>query len=354
MNYFSWLEAEAGLSSAALTVRAQTISPNDTGRLRWPSVMPRQNIDSVDISTITTIDFRPVAERREWNARGRVVHLPTPKRGVLSLVPIETTHRIEEYEMQKLLERTLGNQDVFRRIVGADLPVRVDTLVGANYRRIEVDVFDAWALGQCTVKNPEDNTTYTASYGFDAARYTTAGTAWNNGGVNAYNELMTWLRTATDLVGPIAGVMLRQATLNVITEDAPNPLAFNSAVQPTARQVEQRISDTLGLPSFTFVVNEDTTSPYTDVGFAQTKTKVWPAQRVAAIPANDFIGSVGFAPVARAIELAGVTPEARIDTNGMVAYRFPKNDGKELQLDVQVNAIPLPVEQRIAVINAGV
>lgn len=352
MNYFEFLEQELNLSSAALTVRAQTISPNDNGRLRWTAVMPRQDIPDVDISTITTIDFRPVAERREWNARGRVVHIPIPKRGVLSLVPIESTHRIDEYELTKLLIRVANNQQLFRDIVGADIPRRVDTLVGANYRAIERDVFNAWALGQVTVKNPEDNTTYTASYGFDSTRYTTAGTAWN-ATANAYNDFVAWLRNAIDAVGPIGGVMLRQATLNEVVLDAPNPFAFNTAVPPTIPNVEQRIQDTLGV-QFGFAVNEDTIAPYTDVGFAQTKTKVWPVGRVAVIPANDFIGSVGFAPIARAFEVAGVAPEARIDVNGMTAYRLVKNDGKELQVDVQVNAIPLPIEQRIFVINAGV
>lgn len=353
MNFLSWLEAELGLTSAALTVRAQTISPNDNGRLRWPVVMPRVEIPSVDIQTITQMDFRPVGERRDWNARGRTVHIPTPKRGELSLIPIETTHRIEEYEMQKLAERTLGNQDLFRQIVRASLPDRVDVLAAANYRRIEVDVFNSWALGQVVVRNPEDNSSYTATYGFDAARYPTAGTAWNIA-ASAFNELIIHYRAAVDLMGPIAGCMLRQATLNEILLDAPVAFGFPAGTPPTQTQVEDRIRQMFGQP-FGFAVNEDTVGPYTDAGgFAQTKTKVWPVGRVAFIPQNDFVGTTGFAPVLRAIEIAGLTPQARIDINGMTAYRFPKNDGKELQMDVQVNAIPLPNEQRIYVVNAGV
>jgi hypothetical protein len=352
MNYFAWLEQEAGLTSAALTVRAQAISPNDNGRLRWPAVMPRVDIPDIDIQTITNIDFRPVAERRGWNAPGRIVHLPTPKRGELSLVPIETTHRIEEYEMTKLLTRTLGNQDVFRQIIRASLPARVDVLTGANYRRIEIDVFNSWQNGTVTVRNPRDNSTYTVSYGFDAARYVTPGTTWA-AATNAFNELTASIRTAQDYIGPVGGVMLRQSTLNEIIADAPNPFSFNSAVQPTTREIENRLTDMFGIP-FGFAVNEDTTSPYTDVGFAQTKTKVWQTGKVAFIPANDFIGTTGFAPVGRAIELAGVNPDARIDVNGMTVYRFSKNDGKEFQMDAQVNAIPLPDENRIFVMNVGV
>jgi hypothetical protein len=59
-------------------------------------------------------------------------------------------------------------------------------------------------------------------------------------------------------------------------------------------------------------------------------------------------------PTLRAMEIAGVAPDARIDVNGMVAYRLVKNDGKELEVQVQANAVPRPNEQNISVINAGV
>jgi hypothetical protein len=221
-----------------------------------------------------------------------------------------------------------------------------------------VDVFTAWALGQITVRNPQFGHTYTTSYQIAAGRYQTAGTAWTDAGVNAYNEFMAWLRdTSTSLIGgPIAGVMLRQATLNVIQADAPNILTNIAGIQPTVRQIEQRIQDELGdlAPNFRFVVNEDTVQVYSGAGLAQTTTKVWAAQRVAAIPAGRFIGETSFVPTLRAMEIAGVAPDARIDVNGMVAYRLVKNDGKELEVQVQANAVPRPNEQNISVINAGV
>lgn len=355
MNFFTWLEEEKKLTNAALTVLAQAIPPNDNGRLLWDTVMPRQDIPSVDISQLYTLDFRPAAERREWNAPARPFALPIPKSRDITVIPVEMAHKIEEYELQKLAERAAGvNQDIFRRVIGAQIPDRVRAMALANYRRIELEVFRAWLSGNVTVRNPADNSSYVASYGIDASRYATAGTAWSDVGVNAYNELLAWARdVASGLVGGLAGVMLRQATMNAIAADAPVTLG-STAGSATLTQVEQRLTDALGT-AFRFAVNERTVAEYTRAeGWATTNTKVFTAQRVAAIPASGSVGSTGFAPVLRAMEVAGQNPDAGIDVNGMTAYRFTQNQGKELEIDVQCNPIPLPNEQAIAVINVGV
>ena len=77
------------LSPAALTVTAQTISPNDQGRLRWDVFFPRQDVDSVDLHEVTTLDFRPVSDRREWNSPGRLIPDKTPDLRDISIVPVE-------------------------------------------------------------------------------------------------------------------------------------------------------------------------------------------------------------------------------------------------------------------------
>ena len=61
----SWIEAVDELTPAALTVRAQTVDPTDQGRLYWSGFAPRQNVDSVNLADVTTLDDRPVADRRE-------------------------------------------------------------------------------------------------------------------------------------------------------------------------------------------------------------------------------------------------------------------------------------------------
>lgn len=356
MTYFAWIAQERALSAAALTVRAQTISPNDQGRLLWDVFFPRRNVDSVRLSQIAQLDFRPVADRREWNARGRNIPLRTPNTAELEMTPIESYFKIGEKEIQDLEERTLGNSAIFRQIVGATIPERTDSLAQANFRRLDVDAMTAWALGTVTSMNPEtgDTTTVTFTTGWDAARYTTAATAWDNAAVNAYDQLMSWLMSAVDYVGSVQGVMLRRATLNAIQADAPNLLAMpGSNIKPTVAQVEARIQDELS-SNFKFYVNENTQDLFTDGGVTTARTKVWPTGRVAAIPSGEVVGFTAFAPVARAFDISRASPDAQIDVRGQTAYIDVENAGRGFTEECQMNALALPQEANTFVINAGV
>lgn len=355
MANLSYLGQEPTLSSAALTVRVQAVSPLDNGRggqLLYDAFFPRRDVDSVKLSEITTLDFRPVADRREWNARGRAVQLVTPPLRDIEMVPVESYFKIDEYEIQRLTERTFGNQALFRQQIGATIPERTVNLAIANNRRLEVDAFTAWALGQVTARNPQTGATQTVSFGFSSSRYTTAGTAWNVA-TNAYTAFTTWLQSARDLVGSFQGVMLRQATLNEIILDAPNQNSYNSAVPTTMRGVEQRIQDEFGT-AFQFYVNENSEDVYTGAGLTVARTKIWPTGYVALVPAGERVGTTAFAPVARAYEQAQGAPNAGINVRGMTAYSDISNGGRELTVECQVNALPIPNEQQLAVINAGV
>lgn len=352
MADFSWLEKEDELTSEALTVRAQAISPNDDGTLLWDAFLPRMDVDSVKIDEITSLDFRPAADRREWNQSGRVIPLKTPDMRAIEMVPIESRFHLGEREIQALSERTMGNEDLFRRIVMSRIPDRVDSLVMADYRRLEVDAMEAWSKGQVTVMNPETGTTYTAAFGFPATRLQTAGTAWDVA-ANAYNEFLAWLEDAIDAIGPLSGAMMRLATLQVIQADAPNPLDRSGTVQPTRTQLQQRLQDELGMP-FTLYVNERTVDVFSDGGKASARTKIWPAQYVAAVPAGTAVGQTAFAPVARAMELDARVPAAGIDVRGVTVYHNAGADGKSLEIEAQVNAMPVPDEQRVFTIDAGV
>lgn len=350
MAYFSWMGQMAALSPAALTIRAQTISPNDEGNLLWDAFFPRRNVDSIRAQTVGTIDFRPVGDRREWNQRGRVIPTRTPSTREIEMIPIETTFSIDEYEIQKLEERTLGNEALFRQIVGVDIPTRTDALVAANYRRVEVDTFTAWALGQITAKDPQTGNTGVLSFGFDAARYTTAPTAWNNGAVNAYDLFIAWLESAVDYVGPLAGAMMRLATFKAIQVDAPRD---NAALMLTRAQVLSRVQDDIGGP-FQFYINENTQDIFADGGLDVVRTKVWPTAKVAAVPQGEGVGNVDFAPVARAMEIARGAPDAGIDIRGQTVYTDISGAGRHLTVEAQVNAMPNPNENRVFVIDAGV
>jgi hypothetical protein len=67
-----------------------------------------KNVDSVDLDDVTTLDYRPASDRREWNQRGRLIPVKTardpkgfhrPDRGQLPL------GRVRAAEAQRALDR---------------------------------------------------------------------------------------------------------------------------------------------------------------------------------------------------------------------------------------------------------
>ena len=335
------------LSPASLTVVAQTISAQNTGRLRWPIFFPRQDVNSIDLKEVTTIDFRPVSDRREWNSRGRLIPDITPPVRELSLIPVESYYKWDEFEIQKLSERANANSEVINQILGRSIPGKVAQLVEANNRRIEVDAFTAWATGTNVAKNPQTGTTTTVSYQFPSDRLTTAGTAWDDAGQNAYDLLISFLEDAQDKVGPVVGVVLRTALHRAIHADAPNgPLG---TIIPRGRLAEQ-VSDDLGIP-FNFFLFDDTVDVFNDGGTATTSTNVWPAGYIAAVPSGGVVGRTVFAPVIRAMEIAQASGSPGIDTRGQTVYYEESVMGRDLTVEVQVNPFTIPNEQRVRVEN---
>jgi hypothetical protein len=356
MPDFAWMADEEDLSPAALTVRAQALQADDNGRLVWDQFFPRRDVDSVDVDDITVIDDRPTADRREWNARGRLIPIRTPEQRRLSIVPIEAYDKIEEKEMQKLAETAAMSgadpRTVYRNIIGVRIPDRVDRLAMADYRRLEVDTMQAWSAGTVTQRSPQDaSKTYTMSYNFAAGRYETAATAWNDGSVNAYEEFVAWYQDAIDDAGPGAGAVMRRATRDAIVADAPTGIGGESLEIP---QVEARIRQRLGT-DFRFFLMENTVDIFTDGGVTRVRTKIWPVGRVAFVPAGISVGNTLFAPVKRAMDLVGqVGKPAGIDIRGVTIYYEEANLGRELTIEAQLNAAPAPNENLIRVINAGV
>lgn len=335
------------LSPASLTVVAQTISAQNTGRLRWPIFFPRQNVDSIDLREVTTTDYRPVSDRREWNSRGRLIPDITPPIRELSLIPVESYYKWDEREIQKLSEGSLGNSEIINQILGRSIPGKVAQLVEANNRRIEVDAFTAWATGTNVAKNPQTGTTHTVSFNFPADRLTTAGTAWDDAGQNAYDLLITFLEDAQDKIGPVVGVVLRTALHRAIHADAPNgPLG---TIIPRGRLAEQ-VSDDLGIP-FNFFIFDDTVDIFNDGGTATTSTNVWPAGYIAAVPSGGVVGKTVFAPVVRAMEIARASGAPGIDQRGQTVYYEESVMGRDLTVEVQVNPFTIPNEQRLRVEN---
>jgi hypothetical protein len=335
------------LSPASLTVVAQTISANNTGRLRWPLFFPRRNVDSVDLREVTTTDFRPVSDRREWNSRGRLISTVAPPTRELSMIPVEGYYKWDEYEINKLSAQAAGNSEVINQIIGRSIPSKVAQIVEANDRRIEVDAFTAWATGTNVAKNPQTGTTHTVSFGFPSDRLTTAGTAWDDTGQNAYDLLISFLEDAQDKIGPVVGVVLRTALHRAIHADAPNgPLG---TIIPRGRLAEA-VSDDLGIP-FNFFLFDDTLDVYTDGGTTTSAVNVWPAGYIAAVPSGGVVGSTVFAPVVRAMEVARQSGAPGIDQRGQTVFYEESVMGRDLTVEVQVNPLTIPNEQKLRVEN---
>lgn len=347
---FTWMAQVEELAPTALTVRAQTLSPNDNGRLLWDIFFPRADVDSVNLQDVSTLDDRPAADRREWGARGRLIPILTPAQRKMRIVPIEAYDKINELEMQHLMEGAFGNSAIVQDVIGVRIPDRTDRLAMADYRRLELDAMQAWATGTIIQRNPQNAAqTYTASFGFPSSRIQTASTAWN-AAANAYNEFIAWYEDGIEAVGPGEGAVLRLATLREILADAPD---LPNGVSMTRSQLADRVSQDIGQP-FQFFVIENSLDVFDDGGTAVTRTKVWPAEQVAFVPAGREVGRTAFAPVVRAMELSAQVPEASIDVRGVTVYHDSGNGGRELEIDAQLNAMPLPDESKVFVIDAGV
>lgn len=352
MNYFAWLAQEEALTNEALTIRAQQIAPDDVDETLQDIFMPRRNVDSVRLSEIGTIDFRPVSDRREWNARGRQINTITPDLAEMEFIPVEDYFKIAEREIQKYAESTRGNMSVFRDIIRASLPDRVDDLALANIRRLEVDMFKAWSTGTIVVRHPHTGATQTVSYGFDTGRYQTAATAWDDAGLDAYAEFIAWAEDGIDEIGSAGGAVLRRATYRAIQADAPTGI---NGVPLTRGQFEDQVRADLGV-DFRFYILETEFDIYTTGGLETTRTALWPAETIALLPANIQVGNMCYAPVVRAYDIVGGLANAasEIDVRGQNVYREVENGGRALTTECQVNAFPLPDERRMWVIDVGV
>jgi len=350
---FNWLDKEVNLTDAALTVRAQAVAALDPGAILSPAFFPRVDARSVRLRDITTLIARPVSDRREWNAPGRQIPLKVPSFRDVEMLPVEGYFKMEEQEMQRLIEGAAGNEAVFRSIVGPEIPVRTDGLVVANMRRIDLDAFRAWGTGIVTVRNPQGSgADKVVDFQFDSSRYVTpsAWTATPSTGT-AFSEFMVETYNAQNLIGSLRGAVMRLSTYQAMQNTA--PLRVGQAYPLSRAELEAILSAEFGGP-FSLIVFEDTVEVFNDGGQEYTSTKIWPAQTVAWIPASGIIGSTYYAPVVSAYGLAAANPGMEIDVNGMTVVKTISNEGKELGVRCQVNALAVPNEQALYVVNAGV
>jgi hypothetical protein len=350
-------DAQDVIAGPSLTVQAQAIGfeqVDPAGMYLFPQFFPFMDADGIDIESLFALDYRPAATRREWNAHGKEIPVRTPELQGLTMVPIEGRNGIGEEELHRIRQQAGGNQALFLNAIGARIPDRVRMLVEAVYRRTELDAARAWYAGDIVAKHPTGGASFTTSLGFDAARVATAQTAWNDGGTNAYDELVAWLADAAALVGNIVGVMTSRLVYNTIRGDAPNILDYgNQGVQAGRSNLESMISDDIGQP-FRFILNETQVDVFTDGGSAVTRTRVWDESYVSVIPQGGQIGSTFRAPVESAYDALAEDPAAPIDVRGVAVRGEKENKGKYLDLLAQANWLSVPYEANVASIDTGI
>ncbi len=344
---FNWLDVIESLSATNLTIREQTRLAENPLDLRYRAIFPRISVGSVRLSTITTVDFRPIGGRREWNAQGREVPEKLGPAREFEMVPINPTHHIDERQMQLLNES--GYEELKRRgIIGAveSWPTR---LADAAERQLEVDAFEAWYTGTITVMDPKTGTTVSVSLGFDqTSTYPTPGSPWDDPGEDAYLNMLLAIQAAQDKMGPIGAVRTRRAVISAIVADAPDG---PNGLRPTITSLQERVREE-GFPDINLVIDERTYDAWTDGGSATTRTKYVPAGKMAFQPVGGSVGATYVAPVARAYDF--LQGNNRSLANGVVIFRSAKNDGKTLLIEAQENAIPMPDEDKTYVVDTGV
>jgi hypothetical protein len=355
----TWMGAEDALTSAELTVRAQAVPPDNTGELFWDAFFETRDVRSPTIRNILAQEeIRYTADRREMNARGRLIPFDMVGTELITITPIESYFRLEEAEINELFFQAQGNTDTFRRLVGVELPDRVDRLARANNRRVEVDCFRAWTTGTLISRNPQlGHVSQTFSYGIDPTRINTAATAWDDPGENAYALFRSWFRTAEQNVGRIEGVVLRQAVYDAIMEDAASAITIGliPTLTLTRDEFERRVRSELNRPNFRFFIMESTLTEFADGGVNNlTEVELWPEGFIGAIPAVGAPGFVAYAPVKRAYEISRAVPEAKIQLNRNTVYVESGGNGRNVTYECQMFAMPILREDKIFVTDTGV
>ena len=353
MERFAWILAFLGLREVDLTVRAQAVDPMDVDGVIYPAFLQTENVNSMKVAEVTTRSYRQVAGRRPWDTDGsRFVQLPGDMRDA-EFTPIDMYDFIGEkalYELFAFFGAGIEN-DATRQMVGRQLlqsvPDRIVEMAKAIERRLNIESANAWALGNYTITDPQNTAVATVSFGYSASRYQTAVTAWDDAGKDAVDEFVTWLRAARQKIGSLGGARMSTKVLLELLKDA--PVTINTMLKMSTTDLEQYIAQQVGVGSFRIVIDD-----YTYETAPGTSVRYWPVGHVAAIPSDRYVGTMNFAPVVRAAQIAGAVPEARVNVRGAAAFYEAFNGGKALKYSVQRNAYPWLNEQKLYVIDTGI
>lgn len=344
---FSFIDAIAALSPANLTVfQAARLADNPLD-LRYRAIFPRVNTASIRLSSITTVDFRPVGGRREWNAQGREVPQKLGPTSALEMIPIEFVHTIDEHELQLLGEA--GVQELVRRGIINSVETWPSVLADATDRQIERDAFEAWFTGIITVKDTKTNASATVSLGYGTAEYPTPGTDWDDPTEDAYLNFLEAVQAAqSKFGGDVGAARTHRTVIAAIVEDAPDG---PNGLRPTVTSLQDRVREE-GFPNITLVSDERTYDEFTDGGSATSPAYYVPDGMIGFQPADGRVGNTHVAPVTRAYDF--LTGGNRSLANGVAIFRDEENNGKTLKIAAQQNALSVPEQTRVYVVDTGI
>ena len=344
------------LASPQLTVLSQAIGVDEVdpaGNFMFPQFFPFRDASSIDIEQLFTLDYRPVATRRAWDAHGKEIPMKHPQLRGLTMVPLEARHGIGEEKLHRMTEMAQGNQAILNREIMATVPGIVAMLTESVYRAAELEAAEAWAKGTITAKNPTSGATATTSLGFSGSRVQTAVTAWDDAGVNAYSLFIAWLRSARSTMGNVGGVVTSTLVWDAIRADAPNVFDYGgNGVLIGAEQLDRQVAADSRIPGFRFVLNDTEVDVFADGGAAHTRTRVWDESYIAAIPASGMVGMTYRASVVKAYDYLASQPT--IDVRGTVVTNNSENKGKYSDLQCQANWLPVPDENNVFSIDTGI
>ncbi len=346
MAFYSFVDKIKTLGSGAVTVREQARIAANPDSLRWNTLFPRVEAPSIKLSELYEPVHRPMASRRPWEAPGRVITIKNPKLREVEMLPIEGKLNYGEREMQLMLERHLGNEQIMADQLKLSIPRVVTHLNDANNRRIEGDAFHSWLNNEVVVRNPVTGSSTTVPLNYDAARYVTED--WS--GTDAYTLFLAAIRYAIRTLPSVAGCMLRESSYSHIVTNGPS--MPGSTAPMTRTQFLDNLRGELGQP-FGIMVDERTADEYQGATEAVTNVNYFTAQKVGFLTSN-AIGNTHFAPVGRAYSFMQDIPTDLRNANGFWTFIESQNSGKNLEIQAQVNALTIPNENNVLVYSVNV
>lgn len=348
---FSFLGRAERLAPRNITIREQARLAENPNDLRWPDMAPRQEVDSTKFSEITKREYRPVAERRGWDAQSREIPDVTGVERKGKIAPIGLTKTWGEEELQEIGDLVDGNDELAGKRLMRDVESRGPELADAVDRRIELDFFTSWHSNVITVRDGLTNESVSVNMQVDATRYVTELTPWTDNSVNAWVRFADLCHQAQKKLGSLKGVRMRRVVADRILKDAPAQVIGNQAtgLKATIEDLEKFLR--ANKLDVTIIIDERTVNTFVNAGGVFTDTYLVPTSKILFQPASGVVASTKFAAVRRATQYVKNVTTSQM--KNVVLFWHTFNEGKALKLEATAIAVPLMNELATFVADVG-